>query len=129
MKLFKNTGWALVLLGATFFFALFSKVLFQIDLLPNYSYLSSYLMSFSGAALLVWGLLMISAANQGESVALVAKMTGIMMLLFAAMRVMAFFAAEQVFPFLPSPFAQLVPVGESILFIALAAVFLTRYKS
>ncbi|WOH38597.1 hypothetical protein RI844_05100 [Thalassotalea fonticola] len=128
MSLFINTGRALMLLGAIFFTAIFLKVVFQFELLPGFSYLSSYLMSFCGALLVAWGLLMIKTAEHKEFIPTVAYATGIMLLLSAIMRIIAIFVAPQTFEFLPAFFAQLVPIAESGLFIILAVVFLTRYK-
>lgn len=129
MTLFINTGRALILLGASFFTAIFLKVLFQFDLLPGFSFLSSYLMSFSGALLLAWGLLMIKSAEQSQLMPIVAKVTGFMMILSAIMRIITFFVAEQTFEFLPAIIGQIIPIAESALFLMLGFIFLTRYKN
>ncbi|WNC67118.1 hypothetical protein RI845_11340 [Thalassotalea nanhaiensis] len=128
MTLFINTGRALILLGASFFTAIFMKVLFQFDLLPGFSFLSSYLMSFSGALLLAWGLLMIKSAEHSQLMPIVAKVTGFMMVLSATMRIITFFVAEQTFEFLPAIIGQIIPIAESVLFLTLGFIFLTRYK-
>lgn len=71
---------------------------------------------------------MVKSVNDKATMDLVAKMTGIMLILFAVMRIVTFFIADQVFPFLPYPYAQLIPLGESILFTLLGLVFLKCYK-
>ncbi|WNC73824.1 hypothetical protein RGQ13_07495 [Thalassotalea psychrophila] len=129
MTLFINTGRALALLGVLFFTAIFLKVFFQFDVLPGFSYLSSYLMSFSGALLLAWGVLMIKTAEQKEFVPIVAYTTGVMLVLSAIMRIVAIFVAPQTFEFLPTIIAQIIPITESGLFITLGVIFLTRYKN
>ena len=129
MTLYINIGRSLILLGTLFFTAIFFKVIFQFNVLPGFSYLSSYLMSFSGALLLAWGVLMIKSAEEKQLVQIVAEITGMMMILFAAMRIIAFFVAEQTFEFLPVIIAQIITIAESGLFLTLGVIFLTRYKN
>lgn len=128
MTLFTITARALTVLGSLFFLAIFLKVLLQVDMLPGYSYLSSYLLSFVGATLVGWGLLMNIAITSKQLMPLVAKVTGIMMLLFALMRVVALFEATKMFPFLPTLIAYLIPVSEIAIFSLLGFIFIKKYN-
>ncbi|TRX56482.1 hypothetical protein [Thalassomonas sp. M1454] len=129
MIIYNITAKALIALGVLFFSSIFLKVIAGIDLIPDSTYLSHYFISFAGAMVLAWGLVMNKAANNKQAFPIVAYATGVMFILLAVMRVVAFFVAEQVFDFVPSLIAHALPAVESVTFFVLGFVFLTRYKS
>lgn len=128
MTIYNITAKALIALGVLFFSSLFLKVLAGVDLVPGSTHLGHYFISFAGAMVLAWGLLMHKTSGNEQVMPIVANATGVMFILLAVMRVVAFFVAEQVFDFVPSIIAYALPAVESVTFFVLGSVFLTRYK-
>ncbi len=118
--LIKNIGLAFSLIGALAFSSLFLFGVFGLSIIPSASALTYYFISFSGALLFAWGILLSVLPTTSEFKPVVVKVTVIMLILFAFMRAMAFFIADEVFTFLPVFIAKILTVSEVALFLFLA---------